>query len=336
MQSLKWILLSFSLLLTSGVYGAKSNFTSMLPYITEVKDQKGRNTCTVFTTVAMLETLYIQAGGDPNVDLSEEWVQYMASIKNASGGAKGSMVSTDLNSVKEVGIAAESELSYTQGEWTGQESEAQSTCASEGTPSPKNLTYVRCLYGKFPSSYISFSDQKLAPLPKGNTFIKARVSAQNWKSIFKNVKTSVINASDIKKYLDNNRPLALELNMFHGAWNTSKATSNGIGRSDKLYNAGIVTYPEEDSKDRSISPRLGNRHSVQIVGYDDDLVVKYELKMNDGSTKTFQRKGVYLFKNSWGTKKFGNNFRYNKKRIRGFGMILQDHVHDFGLVTAFY
>src|SRR6056297_3637501 len=88
-------------------FAAKSPLREILPSISEIKDQKGRNTCTIFTTIATLETLYIQSGGSNRVDLSEEWLQYLGSITNASGGARGSMVSTDFSNAKRWGIPTE-------------------------------------------------------------------------------------------------------------------------------------------------------------------------------------------------------------------------------------
>jgi hypothetical protein len=52
--------------------------------------------------------------------------------------------------------------------------------------------------------------------------------------------------------------------------------------------------------------------------------------MDDGTTKSFTYRGVYYFKNSWGTDKFGVQFSLNGKVYPGYGMITQKYAHDFG------
>lgn len=110
----------FSLILilfffAQSTWAGKSDIRAMIPLLTHVKDQEGRNTCTIFTTLAVLESLYIRQGGSDQIDLSEEWLQYLASITNASGGAKGSMVSTNVRNAARWGMADESEMPFTAG-----------------------------------------------------------------------------------------------------------------------------------------------------------------------------------------------------------------------------
>lgn len=325
--------LSLSILAPGFANAGKSNLRAMLPYVSEVKDQKGRNTCTIQTTIAMLETYYIKHARQ-NINLSEEWLQYLAAVTNQSGGAKGSMVQTDVNNALRWGVPTEATLPYTYGEWKGKEKSASDMCGHLANQSNK-LAYTRCLYGKFPANYISMTDANLESQPGGSKFASARTEAKDMRSFFSTLRPRVISKNNLKAQLDANKSVALEVNLFHGSWNTAVASQKGMRRDNKLYKNGIVTYPEVGSLDRKISPTLGNRHAVQIVGYDDDVEVTYTINMEDGKSKTFKRKGVYIFKNSWGTRDFGRNFTYDKMRIRGFGMILQDHVHEFGKLTVF-
>lgn len=314
-------------------FARKSPLREILPHITNIKSQEGRNTCTIFTTVAALETLYLQRTGARSINFSEEWIQYLASTTNASGGARGSMVSTDFRNAKRWGLARETTMPYTEGEWKGEERRAKQICGDRSDHSTE-LLFTRCLYGKRPSYYLSTSESSLKNLPGGIEFSAARSEAATFKDFVSGLSIQrLYNPSVIKDKLDQLKSLTLEINIFHGSWNTGYAETNGIGRDRGQYSKGTIGYPEHGSKDRQISPRLGHRHAVQIVGYDDEKRVRYKLVMQDGSTKTFERKGVYIFKNSWGTQDFGKDFRYDGMRIRGFGMIPQDHVHEFGLVS---
>lgn len=325
--------LSFSLLAPNLTFAAKSDLRAMLPNISDVKDQKGRNTCTVQTTISMLESYYIKHARQ-DINLSEEWLQYLAAVTNESGGAKGSMVQTNIANALKWGLPTEKTLPYTSGEWKGTEKEASAMCSHLKGKSPA-INYTRCLYGKFPASYLYASDQNLSNMVSGNKFSAAREEAKNLKSFFSNIRPRIISKSNIKAQLDANKPVSLEVNLFHGAWSTPVASTNKMNKDSSLYTKGIVTYPEVGSLDRKISPSLGHRHAVQIVGYDDDLEISYTINMADGTPKTFKRRGVYIFKNSWGTNTFGRKFTYDKMQIRGFGMILQDHVHEFGKMMVF-
>ena len=82
-----------------------------------------------------------------------------------------------------------------------------------------------------------------------------------------------------------------------------------------------MSYPEQGSMDRSASRKLAARHAVQVIGYDDDVVVTYTKKMTDGSFRNFQRKGVYYIKNSWGTD-WGNEGYAIVDRHRDCGITL--------------
>ncbi|MBK7961490.1 MAG: hypothetical protein IPK04_10000 [Bdellovibrionales bacterium] len=70
--------------------------------------------------------------------------------------------------------------------------------------------------------------------------------------------------------------------------------------------------------------------SIVLVGYDDNVEVTVDSLMDDGTTKSFTYRGVYYFKNSWGTDKFGVQFSLNGKVYPGYGMITQKYAHDFG------
>ena len=71
-------------------------------------------------------------------------------------------------------------------------------------------------------------------------------------------------------------------------------------------------------------------HSVVVVGYDDEREIEYQVKMKNGRTKKFKRKGVYYFKNSWGTTNFGTTTEIEGKVFPGYGIISQDYAEEYG------
>ena len=130
-------------------------------------------------------------------------------------------------------------------------------------------------------------------------------------------------------------PLILEAEFFYGAWNHRKADSLGIERDLNNWNQGIIGYPEEGSMDRKVSPNSPAGHSVLVVGYDDDAVVSTRVKMEDGSYKTFQYKGVYYFKNSWGPANFAATAKIAGVAAAGYGTITQKYAHEYGSFFKF-
>ncbi len=143
-----------------------------------------------------------------------------------------------------------------------------------------------------------------------------------------------VSLNEAKNLLAQGIPLTMEINVYYGAWNTSSAPAMGIERSERAFALGEVNYPEKGTADRAISPTKTARHAVVIIGYDDAVEMTYEKKMADGTTKTFTRRGVFYFKNSWGTNRFGASFRLEGKRIPGFGLITQAYAGEFGKFTA--
>ncbi len=309
---------------------SQSDLMNVLPTITDIKEQKGRNLCTVFALTAVLESTFIKAGGSDRIDLSEEWLQYLVSVYSPSGGGNGSIVSRNFNLSKKHGISQERFMKYTRGEWSEKSHSREINRYCSGL---EGMLLTRCMNGKRPSSYLGMNAGALAQLPGGDDFVEARESATNVRDGFtKHLSGGVVSrSSSIKGLLRANETLTLEINIYYGSWNiTSKAGQMGIEADDNLYNQGVVTYPERNSMDRIKSRTEPARHAVQIIGYDDNVVLTYERRMKDGSLKSFSRKGVYYFKNSWGTSRFGRNFRYKGKRIPGLGMISQDFAHEFG------
>lgn len=317
---------------TSAQPASRSDIWEVLKFQTAVKAQGQRNTCTVFSTTALLESLiWKQNPGLKKVDLSEQWLQYLATLKTASGGAKGSTVAINFAGLREHGVADEKLMPYSGSQWS--EKSVPSEC--QGL-SGKLLT--QCVYAHVDPRLLSQPDRVLLdkshPLYSPD-FVEARKSAYAIRDqITRSLRGGVVSTvGQTKDLLRRGTPVILEVDVFYGTWNHSRGTSLGIDVKEGLFASGVATFPEPGSVDAKLSPTSPARHSVVIVGYDDDVELTYTKKMVDGKTQTFKRKGVYYFKNSWG-KNYGRQFKLDGKRIPGFGVMTQDYAHRHGQIFS--
>jgi C1A family cysteine protease len=82
--------------------------------------------------------------------------------------------------------------------------------------------------------------------------------------------------------------------------------------------------------DRQMSKTKPTGHSVLLVGYDDNATITTVQKMTDGSERSFTYRGVFYFKNSWGTDSLGAGFTIDGQRVPGYGVITQQYAFEFG------
>jgi hypothetical protein len=165
--------------------------------------------------------------------------------------------------------------------------------------------------------------------------VKARQEANIFKDTYlKNIKLNqhfyITEVATAKSVLRKGEPIVLEVDFFYGAWNHAKAPLYGIERDLDLWKKGIVTNPERGSIDFEESNKHSMGHSVLVVGYDDNKIITRTIKMTDGTSKTFTYKGVYYFKNSWGTDNFASDAKIGNVKIPGYGMIVQKYAEDQG------
>lgn len=313
----------------------RSNVMATLAHQTAVKFQGSRNTCTVFAIVGTIEANLRRAQpAYKKLDLSEQWVQYLAALGNASGGAKGSTIATNYSQLKRFGLANEKELPYDINNWTESTAAANKSCANH-----QNLELAQCLSSQMSPRLMNLADGELNNRTHPLYNPRFATARQNAKGSLRTItpylsRNLVGKTSEIKQRLLRGESLAMETNIYFGSWNHSGGNTLGIESDSSLFSAGVVSYPEKGSIDRARSPEKGARHAVVIVGYDDNIVLTYSKKMSNGETKSFTRKGVYYFKNSWNKAKFGSNLKIEGKRVPGFGMISQDYAHEFGQFTA--
>jgi hypothetical protein len=308
----------------------KSDTVTLINRITPIRDQAARGTCSIFSSTAMFEAMMIIRGeADKSLDLSEEWLEY---IVTRVSGHEGSTSSVNFDALLSSGEVPEATMPYIGETWTDVSSAplAQARC---GKLSGNDLS--DCLIGHWDPNLMTTS---LADLGDANNPIhdldflaaKKAAAASQPKLHVTDRNYDMDNTSDIKALLRQGIPVSVELTFYYGAWNHEGGVALGMTRNMSDWAKGIVFYPEIGSIDRDRSPEQPDGHSVLIVGYDDNVTLTKAVQMTDGTTQTFTRKGVYYFKNSWGTDNFGPLAMIDGQSEPGYGTITQDYANEFG------
>lgn len=257
-----------------------------------VRNQSRRGVCSIFSSLGLVESLYLKAGlAMP--DFSEQYLQW--SVKKQIGAfanTEGSSDSSNLSAVVKYGIPAESAWPYNPNPWTTVEDPA---CMGESQP-------TKCYtQGEPPAAAVS--------APKFKLPASRYVSTSSIKNVLFEKKAGVV----------------VGLDFFYQAWNHrgSKLPVNA-----GYFASGYVLYPNAaDKTDSNLRPA---GHSVQLVGWDDNLEVQTVDKdgkpVLDAAGKPVKEKGFYLFKNSWGTDRFG----VTNPKAKGYGWISYRYVREFG------
>ena len=298
---------------------------------TPVRTQGKRGTCSIFSATALLEFhLMDKFTLDSSLDLSEEWLEYLATRNRRT---EGSNSWRNFSLISQFGMAEENDIPYIGLTW---KSSALPSLARKRCGHLTGLSFESCLLGHRDPNLLTATVEQLLTPNSGlydPEFLKAREKAQQ-------IRNRYINYSDqnyIVKYVDKVRsllsqgtPLTMGSAFYYGAWNHKTAPELGMARDFDMWFEGIVGYPEPGSVDYEVSPIKAAGHSIVLVGYDDDKIVTTTVAMADGSKKTFSYKGVYYFKNSWGQNGFGRDFKINGRSYPGYGMITQKYAHQYG------
>lgn len=318
----------------------KNDIDMVISFQTEVKSQGSRGTCSIFSAVALLEAMLVKSGEvDNTLDLSEEWVEYLAMKDRTEDGY---WAYRSWNNISVSGIALEEDWNYLGETWEDLDYSDLSKERCEKVTSTKQKS---CLLAHRNPNLLMASSQELKNESSDLfdlEFLNIRSSARNFKREHLNGKLmaasayssnyQVYNTNDIKNLLDQSVPMVMSVEFYYGAWNHRKADSLGIGRDSQAWSDGVVGYPEPNSVDAFESRKSANRagHSIVVVGYDDNKIVKTKVKMRDGTVKEFTYKGVYYFKNSWGTSGFGVDMMIEGSQRPGYGMMTQKYAHEHG------
>lgn len=312
----------------------KSNTNAVIDLMTPVRSQGSRGTCSIFSATAMIEGLMVIKGlGNAETNLSEEFLQYNV---NAGSTSDGSYATKNFRSVTVDGMADETVLPYIGDNWTSYEdATAQSRCGYLIDDAKKS-----CLIVHHDPSNRYRTDADLLDETKAwfdAELVAARQDGRQFKieNLVGATYSSLYSTTQVKTLLDRGIPVIIEQDFYYGAWNHRTAESLGIPRNTDHWSKGIVGYPFPGSVDAQMSPTKRAGHSILLVGYDDDVVIDFPVKMTDGSTKTFRLKGVYYFKNSWGTDSFGVDAMIDGVNHEGYGTMTQQYAQDYGSFYQF-
>ena len=275
------------------VYPAK--FSDLVREQSPVRSQASRGVCSIFSTVGLMEHLYIKAGV-ATPDFSEQYLQWSA--KNEVGSfphSGGSSADANLRAISRFGIPEESAWPYESFPWT---SANDPECKDDDADGQPTKCYTN---GEPPASARTAQKFKL---PAGRY-----VSTRDLKDRLFRKKTAVI----------------VGLDFFYQSWNHRRSTLPVV---DESFRQGIVLAPNDADVTESHKHRAG--HSILIVGWDDALEVPIVDKDGkpvpgtDGKPRT--EKGFWIFKNSWGTARFGVTNPYGA----GYGYLSMRYVDDYG------
>ncbi len=265
-----------------------------------VRSQASRGVCSIFATVGLMEHLYIKEGSTPDPDFSEQYLQW--SVKSQVGAftyTEGSNSRSNLEAINRFGIPREAAWPYQTTRWNTSNDPA----CDGGDNQP-----VQCFTNGEPPDSAKTAKQFF--LPKGR-WINSRIDS-------------------IKAHMTSKRQAAIVgLTFYYQSWNHR---GSKLPTSNALWRKGYVPYPNAKDKTESLKKRAG--HAILLVGWDDEAEVQpLDAEGNpavDANGEPIKEKGFFVFKNSWGTAKFGVDNPHGK----GYGYLSYKYVEEEGTVYA--
>ena len=267
---------------------------------TPVKSQGRRGVCSIFSTVALMEHLYVTEGTITNPDFSEQYLQWSAKFEvGAFKNTSGSNARSNIEAINRFGIVEEQAWKYESSGWTTADDEE---CDGEDRMPTRCYTN-----GEPPEEALSANKWHL---PRGRSI---NSSTRNIKDHMTSTNTAAV----------------VGLTFFYQAWNHGGSSLPIVSDYSKK---GYILYPNKADKEASLEKRAG--HSILLVGWDDNLEVQRvdeegEL-MFDEDGEPIVEKGFFLFKNSWGADRFGTG---NPKGA-GYGWLSYKYVSEYGRVQT--
>ncbi len=318
-----------------------SDFAKHVQYQTPIKSQGSRGTCSIFSGTALAESMlkkkFMAFGQTIDFDFSEQYLEYLAVRGRATDGSASPINFTQMITY---GLPFEKTFPYDTRDWSkepwlGEEHCGHLAQTDEGAQATR---YQSCLVVQRDPNLLFQSIMALTYNSPSNDyydpeFNKARNEALVNKVSYFTARHMIFNVgqvSQIKQLLKSGTPLTMGIELFYGAWNHRGGLQQGIPTHADDWARGIVGYPEQGSVDFVASRQKPAGHSIVIVGYDDEREVSVTQLMENGELKTFTYRGVYYFKNSWGTESFGRDFEVEGVNYPGYGMITQQYAHEYG------
>jgi subtilisin-like proprotein convertase family protein len=267
-------------------------YTDLVELQSPVRSQGRRGVCSIFSTVALMEHLYIKSDVMAEPDFSEQYLQW--SVKNEIGAfprTSGSNASSNLRAIVRYGIVEESAWPYEPNAWSSSD---DPECTGDDMP-------TKCYTNGEPPESAASAD-------------KYKLPRKRWLSS---------NPDSIKAYMHNNQQaVVVGGTFFYQSWSHGRSS---LPTNSEYRSKGYVLAPNEKDREESLKNRAG--HSFLLVGWDDDLEVA---ELDENGDKVFDdngdpvtQKGFFLFKNSWGTGSWGSQSGY-----RGYGWISYEYVDE--------
>lgn len=273
-------------------------FTELIALQSPVQNQASRGVCSIFATIGLMEHLYIKEGTITQPDFSEQFLQWSTKVEVGDFTyTEGSSARTNLDSINRFGTPEEAAWPYQTTRWNSSNDPACD--GSDGVP-------VQChTNGSPPDSALQAQRFKL---PKGR-WVNSKVNS-------------------IKAHMTTKKQAAIVgLTFYYQSWNHRGSV---LPTSNELWKKGYVPFPNAKDKEESLKKRAG--HAILLVGWDDDAEVQpLDAEGNpavDANGDPIKEKGFFIFKNSWGTEKFG----IDNPHGAGYGYISYKYVETEGTV----
>jgi len=262
-----------------------------------VRSQASRGVCSIFSTVALMEHLYIKEGKLLTPDFSEHFLQWSVKAElGAYTNTEGSNADRNIEALQRHGTVDESAAPYQTVRW-GVSNDAR--CTGKEQP-------LACYTNGEPSDTAKAA--KRYKLPAGRWVSNKRQS--------------------IKAFMTQNKQAVVAgMTFFYQSWNHR---GSSLPVNGDYTRKGYILAP--NAKDIETAKEKPAGHSILIVGWDDDLAVpmvdETGTVMTDADGKPKTEKGFFLIKNSWGTGTFGVDNPFGA----GYGWLSMKYVETYANV----
>jgi subtilisin-like proprotein convertase family protein len=263
-----------------------------------VRNQGSRGVCSIFATTSLMESLYNAEGSIPNIDMSEQFLQWSVKVEvGAFTNTDGSSAQRNLEAISRFGLVEEDLWPYESRGWGADRDPA---CTGEMRP-------VRCYTNGEPPA--AAREGTRWRLPAGRWIRSARRSIQG-------------------HMVTKRTPVVVGGDFFYQAWNHGGSMLPVNGAYSRR---GVVLYPNaEDVTDSRLRPA---GHAFVLVGWDNEMEVQRldasGQPMVDTAGNPVNERGFFIFKNSWGTGRFGTESGV----APGYGWISMRYVEEY--LTAY-
>lgn len=276
-----------------------TRYTELVALQSPVKSQGSRGVCSIFSTVALMEHLYIKEGTLTEPDFSEQFLQWSAKVEVGSfPNTSGSNAASNIQAINRFGIVEEKVFPYETFPWGTSQDER---CTGDKQPTICHTN------GNPPAEVLSAKRWKLPP----SRYVSSK--RQNIKAFMFQNKAAVVAG----------------MSFFYQSWNHRGST---LKTNPTYWSEGYVLYPNAKDKEESAKKSAG--HSILLVGWDDELEVpivdENGAQVLDADGNPVTEKGFFLIKNSWGQGGFG----IRNPHGAGYGWLSMRYVEEYASING--